>query len=89
MSKHTSTQLDMTLSHNRAHNIQPEEQTQVSEIIHYTSTLLPHLQRKLLKKLNSFHRPKSLRKAMDVTMDIEMEHQITQPESQLAVTETC
>ena len=25
---------------NRAHNIQPEEQTQVSEIIHYTSTLL-------------------------------------------------
>ena len=28
--------------HNRAHNIQPEEETQVSEIIHYTSTLLPH-----------------------------------------------
>ena len=41
--------------HNRAHNIQPEEQTQVSELIHYASTLLPHLQRKLLKNLNSFH----------------------------------
>ena len=41
--------------HNRAHNIQPEEQTQVSELIHYMSTLLPHLQRKLLKKLNSLH----------------------------------
>ena len=39
----------------------------------------PHLQRKLLKKLNSFHWPKLLREAMDVTMDIEVEHQITQP----------
>ena len=75
--------------HNRAHNIQPEEQTQVSVIIHYVSTLLPHLQRKLLKKLNSYHRPKSLREAMEVTMDIKVEHQITQPESQLAVMETC
>ena len=26
---------------------------------------------------------------MDVTMDIEVEHQITQPESQLTVMETC
>ena len=26
---------------------------------------------------------------MDVTMDIEVEHQITQPESQLAVMENC
>ena len=75
--------------HNRAHNIQPEEQTQVSELIHYTSTLLPHLQRKLLKKLNSLHWPKSLREAMDVTMDMEVEHQITQPEQQLTVMETC
>ena len=44
---------------------------------------------KPLKKLNSLHRPKSLREAMDVTMDIKVEHQITQPESQLAVMETC
>ena len=64
--------------HNRAYNIQPEEQTQVSELIHYASTLLPHLQRKLLKKLNSLHQPKSLREAMDVTMNLEVEHQITQ-----------
>ena len=41
--------------HDRAHNIQTEEQTQVSELIHYMCTLLTHLQRKLLKKLNSFH----------------------------------
>ena len=75
--------------HNRAHNIQPEEQTQISELIHYTSTLVPHLQRKLLKKLNSFHQPKSLREAMDVTMDIEVENQITQPEQQVTVMETC
>ena len=75
--------------HNRAHNIQPEEQTQVSELIHYVSTLLPHLQRKLLKKLNSLHQPKLLREAMDVTMDMEVEHQITQPEQQLTIMETC
>ena len=67
--------------HNRAHKIQPEEQTQVSEIIHYMSTLLPHLKKKLLKKLNTYHRPKLLREAMDITMDFEVEHQITQPES--------
>ena len=75
--------------HNRAHNIWPEEQTQVSELIHYVSTLLPHLQRKLLKKLNLLHQPQSLREAMDVTMDMEVEHQITQPEQQLTVMETC
>ena len=40
MSKHTSTQLGMSSSTTGAHNIQPEEQTQISEIIHYTSTLL-------------------------------------------------
>ena len=46
-------------------------------------------QKKLLKKLNTYHRPKMLREAMDVTMDFEVEHQITQPESDLAVMETC
>ena len=75
--------------HNRAHNIQPEEQTQISKLIHYTSTLLPHLQRKLLKKLNSFHQPKLLKETMDVTMDIEVEQQITQPEPQVTIIETC
>ena len=75
--------------HNRAHNIQQEEQTQVSELIHYISTLLPHLWGKLLNKLNSLHQLKSLREAMDVTMDIKVEHQITQPEQQLTIMETC
>ena len=67
----------------------PEEQTQVNEMIHYASTLLPHLWKKMLKKLNTYHRLKTLRAAMDVTMDFEMEHQITQPELDLAVMETC
>ena len=40
-----------------------------------------------MKNLNSFHRPKMLREAMDVTMDIEVEHQIIQPKSQLTVME--
>ena len=31
--------------HNRANNIMLEEQTQVSEIIHYVLTLLPHLKK--------------------------------------------
>ena len=53
------------------------------------STLPPHLQRKLLKKLNSLHQPKSLREAMDVMMDMEVEHRITQPEQQLTIMETC
>ena len=59
------------------------------EIIHYVSTLLPHLKKKLLKKLNTYHRPKTLREAMDVTMDFKVEHQITQAESYLGVMETC
>ena len=49
----------------------------------------PYYPMKLLKKLNSFHRPKSLREAMDATMDIKVEHQITQPESQVSVMENC
>ena len=60
----------------------PEEQSQISEIIHYASTLLPHL-KKLLKKLNTYHKPKLSREAMDITMDFEVEHQITQPKSDL------
>ena len=43
----------------------------------------------MLKKLNTYHRPKTLREAMDVTMEFEVEHQITQPELDLTVMETC
>ena len=75
--------------HSRANNITQEEQTQVSEIIHYALTPLPHLKKKLLKKLNTYHRPKMLREAMDVTMEFKVEHQITQPQLDLAVMETC
>ena len=35
--------------HNRANHIIPEEYTQVNEMIHYTSTMLPHFQ-KMLKR---------------------------------------
>ena len=67
----------------------PEEQTQVNEMIHYVSTLPPHIRKKMLKKLNTYHRPKTLREAMDVTMDFKVEHQITHPELDLAIMETC
>ena len=43
----------------------------------------------MLKKLNTYHRLKTLREAMDVTMEFEVEHQITQPELDLTVLETC
>ena len=75
--------------HNRANQITLEEQTQMNEMIHYASTLLPHLWKKMLKKLTSYHRPKTLWEAMDVTMEFEMEYQITQPELDLTVMETC
>ena len=41
-----------------------------------------------VEETNSLHQPKSLREAMEVTMDIEVEHQITQPEQQLTVMKT-
>ena len=43
----------------------------------------------MLKKLNTYHRLKTLREAMDVTMEFKVEHQITQPELDLKVMETC
>ena len=75
--------------HNRANHITPKEQTQVNEMIYYASTLLPHLHKKLLEKLSFYHRPKSLKEAIGVTMGFEVEHQITQPELDLVVMETC
>ena len=62
---------------------------QVNDIIHYASTLLPHLWKKLLKEVNNYHRPKTQREAMDITMEFEVEHQITQPGLDLTVMETC
>ena len=67
----------------------PEEQTQVNEMIHYALTLLPHLRKKMLKKLNTYYRLKTLREAMDVTMEFKVEHQIAQLELDLTVMETC
>ena len=46
--------------HNRANHITAEEQMEVNETIHYASMLLPHLQKKLVKKMNNYHRPKTL-----------------------------
>ena len=89
MSKHASTQLGMSFS-TTGHTISSLRSR--LKLVRSSTTCqpyYPHLQKKLLKKLNTYHRPKLLTEAMDVTMDIEVEHQITQPESQLTVMETC
>ena len=39
--------------------------------------------------MNNYHRLKALQEAMDVTMEFEVEHQITQPELHLTVIKTC
>ena len=75
--------------HNRANQIALDKQSQMNEMIHYVSTMLSHLQKKMLKKLSSYHRLKTLQEAMDVTMVFEMEHQISQHEQDLAGMETC
>ena len=87
MSRHNSTQLDMTLS-TIGHTI-CSQKSRLRLVNSFTTHLPYYPTLKLLKKLNSLHQPKSLREAMDVIMDIEVEHQITQPEQQLPIMETC
>ena len=55
----------------------------------YAGTLLPPLQKKLLKKMHSNYGPHSLREAFDMTLEFEKEYQITQPQSTFNVMETC
>ena len=55
----------------------------------YTGTLLPPLQKKLLKKMHSNYGPHSLREAFDMTLEFKKEYQITQPQSTFNIMETC
>ena len=55
----------------------------------YTGTLLPPLQKKLLKKMHSNYGPHSLREAFDMILEFEKEYQITQPQSTFNIMETC
>ena len=55
----------------------------------YARTLLPPLQKKLLKKMHLNYGPHSLREAFDMTLEFKKEHQITQPQSTFNVMETC
>ena len=55
----------------------------------FAGTLLPPLWKKLLKKMHSHYRPRTLREAFDLTLEFEKEYQITQPQSDFKVMETC
>ena len=66
-----------------------DEQTQNGEMMFFTGTLLPPLWKKLLKKMYSHYRPHTLREAFDLTLEFEKEYQITQPQSDFKVMETC
>ena len=55
----------------------------------YTGTLLPPLQKKLLKKMHSPYGPHSLREAFDMALEFEKEYQITQPHSTFNIMEMC
>ena len=75
--------------HYRANQLMADEQTQNGEMMFFAGTLLPPLQKKLLKKMHSHYRPCTLREAFDLTLEFEKEYQITQPQSDFEVMETC
>ena len=75
--------------HYRANQLMADEQAQNGEMMFFTGTLLPPLQKKLLKKMHSHYRPHTLREAFDLTLEFEKEYQITQPQSDFEVMETC
>ena len=75
--------------HYRANQLMADEQTQNGEMVFFTGTLLPPLQKKLLKKMHLHYRPHTLREAFDLTLEFEKEYQITQPQSDFKVMETC
>ena len=63
--------------HYRANQLMADEQTQNGEMMFFTGTLLPPLQKKLLKKMHLHYRPHTLREAFDLTLEFEKEYQIT------------
>ena len=75
--------------HKRANRISADDQNQNGEMMFFAGTLIPPLQKKLLKKMNSQYGPRSLREAFDMTLVFEREHQVTQPMCTFNVMETC
>ena len=75
--------------HYRANQLTADEQTQNGEMVFFTGTLLPPLWKKLLKKMHSHYRPHTLREAFDLNLEFEKKYQITQPQSDFKVMETC
>ena len=55
----------------------------------YAGTLLPPLQKKLLKKMHLNYGPCSLREAFDMSLEFKKEYQITQLQSTFNVMEMC
>ena len=73
----------------RANQLMADEQTQNGEMMFFAETLLSPLWNKLLKKMHSHYRPCTLREAFALTLEFEKEYQITQPQSDFEVMETC
>lgn len=75
--------------HYRANQLTADEQTQNGELMFYVGKLLNHLRKKLLKKMHTNYRPHNLQEAFDLTLKFEKEYQITQPQSEFNIMETC
>ena len=73
-----------------ANQLMVDEQTQNGEMMFYTGTLHEPLRKKLLKKMHSNYRPRTLREAFDLTLEFEKEYQVTySPQSDFTIMETC
>ena len=76
--------------HFRVNQLMAEEQNQSGEMMFYSGTLQDHLRRKLLKRIHStFRSLRNLCEGFDLTLEFEKEYQITKPQTDFAVKETC
>ena len=75
--------------HYRVNQLMADEQTQNGKMMFYAGTLHEPLRKKLLKKMHSKYRPRTLREAFDLTLEFEKEYQVTQPQSDFTIMETC
>ena len=65
------------VAHLRAHKLTADEQCSINEIMEFAMELQPHIQDKLLKKIDRNKLPRNLHVAYDQAVDIEHKNQIT------------
>ena len=65
--------------HYRVNQLIADEQTQNGELIFYAGTLHEPFRKKLLKKMHSNYRLWTLGEAFNLMLELEKEHQVTQP----------